>query len=132
MSVASFEIGTTYAGRVNVETLSTSKKCMAPASTLLAYAESVTMASGVSVGRGSPSVRWSWLGFLPADMFAALRVICPGASASVIIRTLKEDYTTYGYYSAIMTWPAFDSYDQLAGRRRTFEIVFSKLVIYVP
>ena len=130
MSINSFEIGTTYAGRVNVETLTTAQN-MSPASTPFAYAESVQMASGVSVGRGHPSTKWSW-GFLPADLFAALRVICPGASASVIIRTLAEDYTTYGYYSAIMQWPALDSYEFRAGKRQPFEITFTNLVSYTP
>ena len=130
MSIASFEIGTTYVLRVNIETLSTTP-AMFPASDPVPYQESVVMASGISVGRGQPSTTWSW-GYIPADLFAALRVICPGASVAVIIRTLKEDYATYGYYSAIMTWPALDSYDQLAKRRRTFSVVFSKLAVYTP
>jgi hypothetical protein len=131
MSIQSFEIGTTYAGRVNVETLSATPG-YSPQSQFLPYQESVMTASGVSLGRGFPSAKWSWLGVIQPDMFAALRAICPGASASVIIRTLKDDYTTYAYYSGAMTWPALDSYDQLAGRRRTFEITFTKLVSFTP
>jgi hypothetical protein len=126
----SFEIGTTYAGRVNVETLSASVN-MAPRSLYKPYAESVVMASGKSVGRGSPSAIWSW-GYVPADMFAALRILCPGASASMYIRTLIADYATYAYYTCIMTWPAIDSYEYRAGVYQPFSIEFSKLVSYTP
>jgi hypothetical protein len=128
--IQSFEIGTTYGGRVNVESLSTTPN-MGPRSKFLAYSESVMMASGVSVGRGAPSAIWTW-GFIPNDMHTALRAICAGASVAVIIRTLQADYATYTYYSGIMTWPVLDSYEFRSGRRQDFEIVFEKLTVYTP
>ena len=130
MSVMSFEIGTTYAGRVNVETLTTTPN-MAPASKFFDYAESVQMASSVAVGRGNIYMLWDW-GWIPADLFAALRVICPGASAAVYIRTLKADYTTYAYYQARMLWPELDSYEYKAGIYRPFGLKFDRGVLYTP
>ena len=131
MAIHSFEIGTTYAGRVNVETLSTTHPNMAPRSQFLAYAETATLSNTSKVGRGSPIAVWSW-GFVPADMFAALRALCPGASAAMYIRTLQADYATYAYYTAIMQWPELDSYEYRAGIYQPFELRFASLASYTP
>jgi hypothetical protein len=105
---------------------------MAPASEFLPYAEMVQMASGASVGRGFPVAIWKWEGTMRSDLFAALRAICPGASADVYIRTLLADYSTYAYYTAKMQWPALDSYEQKATRRQGVIIRFTHLVSYTP
>lgn len=130
MAIRSFEIGTTYAGMVNVETL-TADPNMSPNSTFLPYSATVQMASGIVVGRGFPLATWSW-GYIETDLFAALRVICPGASATVFIRTLKEDFSTYGYYTGRMIWPDLNSYEFRAGKRMPFRVQFDRLVVYTP
>ena len=131
MSIMSFEIGTTYAGRVNVETLTTTVNMAPKTDPLPLYAESIEMASGKSVGRGSITVKWTW-GYIPQDLFTALRVICPGASAAIFIRTLLADYATYGYFTANMTWPALDSYDHRKDIYQPFELAFTRCVVYTP
>lgn len=128
MSVFSFEIGADFGSLVNVETL-TAEPNMSPASRYLAYAELATMASGDVIGRGSPVAVWSW-GYIKADFFAALRAICPGASADVTIRTLIADYATYQYFTAKMVWPSLDSYEYKNGKYTPFEIRFTNLEIY--
>lgn len=135
MPVHNYEIGATYAGRVNVETLTTQKENMAPKSRYFPYAETVQTGARTAVSRGGPFVTWSW-GFLYADMYNALRLICPGASASVIIRTLGEDGQTYGYYSADMIWPAPDAFEWVALTKgqgyRPFELRFENITVYTP
>jgi len=128
--IQSFEIGATST-LANVESLSSTHPNMAPRSKFLAYAETAGMASGLAVGRGNISAIWQW-GFIPADMFAALRVICPGASASVYIRTMLADYSTYGYYTAKMIWPALDSYEYRAGVYQPFELTFQRCTVFTP
>lgn len=130
MSINSFEIGTTYGGRVNVETL-TAQPNMSPRSKYFAYTETIQLGDGSFFGSGYPHAVWTW-GFMRDDLYAALRVICPGASANVIIRTLKDDYTTYEYYNAIMTWPELDSYERYSGKRQEFELLFNYLTVYTP
>lgn len=125
-----FEVGLTYAGRVNVESLS-KRPCMAPKSKPITYPDIVTMASGRQVGRGFPTTTWDW-GDIRADMFANFRAICPGPTADVIIRTLAEDYSTYGYYSAKMIWPAQDSYEYRSGVYRPFSLAFTHMLVYTP
>jgi hypothetical protein len=126
----SYEIGTTYAGRANIESLS-AVPLMATRSKFLAYAEPVQMASGVSVGRGFPIAIWQFA-YIYLDFHAALRIICPGASKAVTIRTLKADYSTYGYYTGIMHWPALDTYEYKDKKYSTFELRFTHLVVYTP
>ncbi len=131
MSIFSFEIGTTYAGRVNVETLTTTQNMAPKTKPLPLYAESIMMASGKSVGRGAIAAVWTW-GFIPQDLFTALRVLCPGASAPMFIRTLGADYATYGYYTCQMTWPPLDSYEYRSGVYQPFELTFNRCLVYTP
>jgi len=130
MAIYSYEIGTTYALRVNVETLS-KRPNMSPTSKPPYYPDIVTMASGVIVSRGSLIIPW-YFGFMPKDLFTALRVICPAQSKSVIIRSLSEDYTTYVYYSAIMQWPELQGIDYLSGRRQDLTLMFTRALVYTP
>jgi hypothetical protein len=131
MAILSFEIGTTYANRVNVETLTTVAN-MAPASEFYAYSESIPTGDGARTTRGKPYAIWKWAGFMPTALFTALRVYCPAGSASVYIRTLQADYTTYAYYTATMVWPELDSYEYRSGDYIGVIIRFDNLVLYTP
>ena len=135
MSVYSYEIGTSYAGRVNVETLGAVPN-MAPKAAFFASSESLPTLDGGAATRGAPFATWDWNGFIYADMFNALRTICPAGSVSVYIRTLSADYSTYAYYTAKMVWPALDSYEQIPTAQglayRGFVLRFSNLVVYTP
>jgi hypothetical protein len=131
MAISTFEIGTTYAGRANVETLTT-QPVMFPRADFFAYSETVPMIDGGAAVRGWPYATWTWSGAMQADLYNALRAICPNGSASVIIRTTGADYATFGYYSAVMVWPALDSYEQREGAYIGLTIRFNKLVTYTP
>jgi hypothetical protein len=132
MTILSFEIGTTYANRVNVETLTTLPD-MGPASEFYDYSESLPTGDGGRVTRGKPYAIWKWAGHMPTDLFNALRTTyCPGGSASVYIRTLKADYATYAYYTAKMIWPELDSYSRNAKGYTDVRIRFDNLVLYTP
>jgi len=139
MSVSSFEIGTTYAGRVNVETLSALPSIYPGEGTkFIPYSETVDCIDGSSYARGFPSAVWRF-GFIPGDMWAALRAICPAASVSVVIRTTGENNVTFGYYSAIMHWPELpDGYEfrghgtGTEGAFQPVEFRFSNLATYTP
>ena len=131
MSILSFEIGATYAGRVNVETLTTVPN-MGPASEFYDYSETLPTGDGLQTSRGFPYAVWKWDGFMPTALFNALRGYCPGASATVIIRTLQDDYSTYAYYTAKMIWPELSSYQRNAKGYTSVIIRFNNLVAYSP
>lgn len=136
MSIQYFEIGTTYAGRVNVETLSTTPN-MAPAARYFTYADVVPTGENGAYGRGSAIIEWHWDGFIPSDMFVALRAICTGASASVYIRSRTErgaptTSTDYTYYTAKMIWPDEKSYEYRDGKYTGFILTFHNPVVYTP
>jgi hypothetical protein len=132
-TISTFEIGTTYAGRVNVETLTSVAPDMFPIARLVPYQETLRTLDLSDTTRGAPFITWSF-GYIYTDMFNALRVICPGASANVIIRSTAEDNTTFGYYSAIMRWPEPDSYEYKGGRGiwQPFNIRFDGVTTYTP
>lgn len=89
------------------------------------YAEIVTAASGKSIGRGLPVCEWRFSRLNSAQR-AALRVICPGASASVFLRTLTND-DTYETFSAIMHWPPEEMREPAIRDRLDFVIRFTFL-----
>ena len=130
MAIHSFEIGATYGSRVNVETLSTTPG-MSPRSQFIPYGETLETLDRSRSTRGAATAIWTW-GFMPADMFAALRLICTGASTTVNIRTLQEDYSTYAYYDCTMVWPEPDSYEYRGGLYQPFELRFEGLALYTP
>jgi hypothetical protein len=135
MSILSYEIGTTYAGRVNVESLSTVAN-MAPRSRFFAYSETIPTINSGATTRGWPFIEWEWAGFIYADMFNSLRTICPAGSVDVIIRSLAADYVTFTYYSAKMIWPALDTYEQITVKGslayQGFKLRFNRPVVYTP
>jgi len=135
MSRQYFEVGTTYAGRVNVEAMTTVPN-LAPLSIHQSYSETAPTLDGGEYARGFPVILWKW-GFVPKALFDALRVICPAGSIAVIIRSRPEasaetTSSDYAYYSAIMHWPALDSYEWKAKDYRPFELRFTNVAIYTP
>jgi len=82
MAVQNFEIGLTYAGRVNVETLTTVPN-MAPASFHFAYAETTPTGDNGAFALGSPRIEWRWAGTMPAAMFAGFFHGCSFCRRSV-------------------------------------------------
>ena len=135
-TLLTYEIGLTYAGRVNVETLTSKKAAMAPRAEFVPYAESLQTLDRSFISRGAPYILWNWDGFIYADLFNGLRTICPGASVNVIIRSIAEDYATFGYYSAIMAWPQPRSYEQITTSKglgyRNFALPFYNPITYTP
>jgi hypothetical protein len=130
-----FMIGTTHAGLTNVESL-TSLANMAPAVEYRAYQETEILANLSRRGVGFAAFVWTW-GFVPTDLFNALRALCPGASAAMYIRTRIEsaDEVTAGgylYYTATMIWPDLDSYQYRAGSYQTFQLLFVNPLVYTP
>lgn len=94
---------------------------------------------GHVAGHGSAYAVWEF-GILTQTMINALRVICPGYSANVYIRTRRND-GSFEDYSAIMLWPARDQMDKrnFGGRYiglefqfRQLEVVTSQLSFYKP
>lgn len=79
-------------------------------------------------GDGWPSADWHW-DYLSAAHVAALRAYCTGKSAAVYVKTLKADGTTYGTYSAIMTWPTLpdDAAFQMGRASTNFVLKFTHL-----
>lgn len=128
--IQTFEIGTSYGARVNVESLTTLPN-MGPHSLFFPFGESVVTGSRARATRGAPYAIWDW-GFVPVAMFNAFRVICPLGSAVVNIRTLQQDYSTYAYYDCLMIWPDLDSYEYKAQKYQTFSLRFDNLVLYTP
>lgn len=97
-----YEIGTTAANLQNLEDdLGIPPPYPAP---FREWAAVYTCGDGKVRGDGFPSVEWRF-DYLSAAHIAALRVYCTGKSASVYIKTLKADGTSYGTYSAILIWP---------------------------
>jgi len=124
----SYEIGATYAARTNLEALTT--PVPAPHSSFTPYSASIPLGSGAIRGGGWARVVWRW-GFLTRAQRDQLRTFCTAKSATVNIRTRKNDSTdAYTYYTAIMVWPEAEDRDH--GYRIDFEIEFRNCVVYTP
>lgn len=135
MSIQNFEIGLTYAGLVNVETLAAVPN-MAPASRHLDYSETAQTLDGGAFARGSAQIVWTW-GNMYEDMYTALRAICPAGSVSVFIRSRPESgaestTTDYKYYQAKMIWPELESLEWKTKMYQPFELKFNHVVEYTP
>lgn len=85
-----------------------------------------TMISGQDRDTGAPRAVWRW-GFLRQAAREALRAYCPGASATVYIRTRKLDSAdAFETYRAIMVWPEEEDLDGF--RRVGFDVQFRQMV----
>jgi hypothetical protein len=89
----------------------------------------VRLGNGLWRWLGLPTTEWRW-GFLSQAQRDMLRTFCTGTSALVSIRTrLNDSADSYGYFDAILEWPAED---KDAERRLEFTIKFTNLIPYTP
>ena len=124
--ISSYEIGTTAEGMVNVENI-TADPLLPPVVVTRHYDEIVPLASGSARGVGTGSERWLFA-YLSVTQRAALRIICPGASAHVFITTRDlESDASWIVYDCTMLWPAQET-RELRGYRN-FEIEFINRVL---
>jgi hypothetical protein len=110
----------------NIEQLTVPVTC--PKSTFSQYASVVELADGSKRGIGAPIATWHW-DYLPRTMRDQLRTFCPGASATVYIRTYTKDNAgAPKYYQAQMVWPT-QSEETQATRSMDLTIEFRQLVL---
>jgi len=107
--MSDYLIGTTQLNMVDPETILNARgRIFAPKADTITYAGRVTLGNGHSRDTGYQKTAWRW-GFLYVDQYDNFKqAYCPGASANVFIKTLKND-GTYGVFSAIMHWPEKES-----------------------
>lgn len=135
MSVQYFEIGATLETLVNVETLTDVAPNMAPSVVYRPYKSTIATGGDGRKAIGPPEFEWNW-GYIYTDMFDALRALCPGAAATVYIRTRIEsdsetDPNDYLYYQATVIWPDTGDYDFRTGMYFPFQLLFTNLVSVV-
>lgn len=98
--VVDYSIGTTVGNLVTLDTLG----LPAPHATFLEFTVAVERADALIAGLGRGLAVWSW-GFITQSQYNALRTgYCTGKSASVVIRTLKDD-GTFANFNAVIIWP---------------------------
>lgn len=136
MTVQHFAIGTSYAGLVNVESMTSQAANMSPRAEYRAYREALVTGDNGRKAIGAPVIIWQF-GFIYSDMFSSFRALCPGAASSVVIRTRPEqaEQTSSGqyvFYEATMIWPELDSYQYQAGKYQPFQLLFQNPVVYTP
>lgn len=115
-----FEIGTVVDETVTL----TSLGVPAPKYEYGLYAGEIILGDGTARGVGFPVTAWHWT-FLTDAQRTALRTYCPGKSASVFIRTIKDD-NTYADFEAIMIWPTHE--ERQSGRVMDFTLEFRNMV----
>lgn len=120
MAAYDYKIGTTAVGMVTL----TSLGITAPMTEYSIAVDSVTLGDGSEKGVGSPTAIWHW-GFLTGTQRASLRTYCTGTSATVYIRTKKDD-NTYDNFFAILVWPLREQ--RVAGRVVDFTIQLRELI----
>jgi hypothetical protein len=126
--LTNFEIGTSMAAMVNVESLA-SAKMPPPRAPFSPYSGYITLADGSERGIGFPKCEWNF-GVLTQAQRDALRTYCAGASAGVYIRTKINENDAFKYYQAIMVWPReYAENRDFLGTRVDFVIQFRMLVV---
>ena len=135
-----FQLGANFAGLVNVENLSATPS-LPPTPRFYPYTETVRNGAGGNFGRGAALLVWTF-GFAPNDLMTNLLDICPSASASVMIRSRKENggpvtVADYKYYNCTMNMPDPSTYEwrgRSDGHNGYFplEVSFTNLVEYTP
>lgn len=132
MPVHDYKICASGGTLTNIETLTTLSDNWSTQSQYYPYQEVVQTASGAARGLGSAVVEWRFEAAMPYAMYNALRAICPGASASVDIRTITTDYVTptYANYHATLIWPDPGSYEHFDGFYTGIVLKFVNLVSY--
>jgi hypothetical protein len=122
-----YEIGLTAGSMVNLADLGAAPGVSYPKSSPMFFAQTTTLADNTERGIGLPVTVWHWT-VLPQEMRDQLRAFCPGASATVYIRTRALDAnSTFHIYQAVMVWPSqSEIYD--ARYRTDFTIEFRQMV----
>jgi hypothetical protein len=126
MPLYSYEIGSTFGGMTNVESLTV--PLAAPKATAPDFSQPIDLADGLVRGGGWLTMTWSWA-FMTQAQYDQLRTFCSGKSAAVFIATRKDDFT-YDDYTAVLVWPEQPERD--SGRVRDLVLTFRQLVEYTP
>jgi len=116
-----YKIGTSQGGLTLLSTLG----IPAPRHGFVPSSVDVDLGDGSQVGHGWPTDEWHW-GFLTASQRATLRTYIPGKSASIYIRDLKDDGSTWKDFQVEAIWPKEE--DRQAGRRLSFTLQFRAMV----
>jgi hypothetical protein len=103
-----YEIGITLESMTPLDELDAPVK--EPNSIFQDYSERLILGDGSARGVGAPVAIWTFELLEDANPRNQLKEFCPGASADVYIRTLRND-DTFGIYQAIMHWPLEESTD---------------------
>lgn len=129
VNMLDFEIGLTYGGMVNVETLADAypleERLMPPRATPVMASNPIELASGHVRAAGWLRCTWSW-DFLTQNQYDVLRVFCTNKSGDVFIKTRDED-GDFTEYTAIMVWPEnpireFGAYSDMTFEFRALEV----------
>ena len=116
------------AARVRLANLETALGLPAPHGLFTAYSQPIGLGNGLVRGAGWQTAEWQW-GFISRAHRDLLRAYCPGASASVYIKTRTNDSAdAFAIYAAKMLWPQQE--DPQAGRRLEFSLKFQGLVLW--
>ncbi len=123
---SSFKIGTSVAGLVSLDALTT--KVPDPKTDFKFYSQLLDLGSGLKRGAGYSSTTWTY-GYLTQAQRDQLRTFCTGASSEIFIttRTRDEDESDslFKTYKAVMIWPENEEYR--ASRRLDIVITFTRL-----
>ncbi len=110
---------------VNVESLAT--PLPAPKAPFEPYMVAYETGDAGKRGYGQPTCTWHF-GFLTNAQRDMLRTYCPGASATIYIRTMtNESSDAYQTYTAKMLWPDKEPRD--FHHRVPFDLIFRDLVL---
>lgn len=99
--MSEYEIGTTLGGMTALETLATPVELPNPE--YYPYSRIVTLGDGSARGLGMPKAIWTFP-LMEVAQITMLRTFCAGASATVFIRTKKND-GSYASFEGEMVWP---------------------------
>lgn len=88
------------------------------------FSGEIVLGDGTARGVGFPVTAWHW-GFLTSAQREALRTYCPGKSAIVFMRTIKDD-GTYADFEAVVIWA--NQEERQAGRIIDFTLSFRNMV----
>lgn len=122
-----YQIGTTYGGMVNVESLPT--PVFAPKRDPMKYTKPMPLGDTNVRALGWLTTGWHW-DFMTQAQYTQIKTFCPGLSAQVYIKT-KDNSGAYKIYTATMLWPTQEP-ERDRGRVMDITITFIALVEYIP
>jgi hypothetical protein len=132
MPLYDYQLGSTFAGMQNIESILTPVRPgqnYAPKHDPVDYSQIVSLGNGEKRGSGWLRTAWHW-NYLPLSRYTTLKTYCTGLSASVFIKTKKND-GTYQVYTATMLWPEKEP-EPDANVVKDITIEFIKLQVYTP